>query len=78
VRLAFLPAVLAAAGIALAVARATRSLLEAARSGDSRYRNVLPVVFCASWNEHVEGSAIEWTVEHGYQYLQAVTMTFRE
>jgi hypothetical protein len=63
---------------ALAVARATRSLLDDARGGDPRYRNVLPVVFLVSWNEHVEGSAIEWTVEHGYRYLQATTATFRE
>ena len=63
---------------ALAVARATRSLLDDARAGDPRYRNVLPAVFLVSWNEHVEGTAIEWTVEHGYQYLQATTTTFRE
>lgn len=63
---------------ALAVARATRSLLDDARAGDPRYRNVLPIVFCVSWNEHVEGSAIEWTVEHGYRYLQATATTFRE
>jgi len=63
---------------ALAVAHATRSLIEDARAGDPRYRNVLPVVFCVSWNEHVEGTAIEWTVEHGYAYLQATATSFRE
>jgi hypothetical protein len=30
-----------------------------------------------SWNEHIEGSAIEWTVEHGYEYVLAAVTAFR-
>jgi hypothetical protein len=62
---------------AVAVARVTRSLLDDAAAGDPRYRNVLPIVVCVSWNEHVEGSAVEWTVQHGYQYLQALSVSLR-
>lgn len=61
----------------LEVARATRALLDDARAGDPRYRNVLPIVLVVSWNEHIEGTAIEWTVEHGSRYLQTVASTFR-
>jgi hypothetical protein len=62
---------------AIAVARVARRLVDDARSGDPRYRNVLPVVFVVSWNEHIEGSAIEWTYEHPYGYLAAAISAFR-
>ena len=62
---------------AIAVARVARRLVDDARSGDPRYRNVLPIVFVVSWNEHIEGSAIEWTYEHPYGYLTAVISAFR-
>jgi len=62
---------------AVAVARATRRLLDDARAGDARYRSVLPAVFLASWNEHLEGSAVEWTDEHGYGYVMAAASAFR-
>jgi len=62
---------------AIAAARIPRSLIDDARTGDARYRNVLPLVFVVSWNEHVEGTAIEWTVEHGYEYLLAALTAFR-
>ncbi|HEX9185672.1 MAG TPA: hypothetical protein VGB87_01285 [Vicinamibacteria bacterium] len=62
---------------AIAAARATRRLLDDARSDDPRFRSVLPLVFLASWNEHLEGSAVEWTDEHGYGYLMAASQVFR-
>lgn len=62
---------------AVAVARATRRLIDDARAGDARYRSVLPAVFLASWNEHLEGSAVEWTDEHGYGYVMAAANVFR-
>ena len=46
--------------------------------GDARYRSVLPAVFLASWNEHLEGSAVEWTDEHGYGYVMAAANVFRD
>jgi hypothetical protein len=61
---------------AIAVARVARRLVDDARSGDTRYRNVLPLVFVVSWNEHIEGSAIEWTYEHPYGYLSAALSAF--
>jgi len=54
-----------------------RVLLDDAQVGDGRYRSVLPLVFLVSWNEHIEGSAVEWTDEHGYGYLMAAARTFR-
>jgi hypothetical protein len=63
---------------AVAVAQATRRLLDDARSGDPRFRSVLPAVFLASWNEHLEGSAVEWTDEHGYGYLTVVSRVLRD
>ncbi|HSD65477.1 MAG TPA: hypothetical protein VLF95_02185 [Vicinamibacteria bacterium] len=62
---------------AIAVARVTRRLLDDARAGDARYRSVLPLAFLASWNEHLEGSAVEWTDEHGYGYVMAAARAFR-
>jgi hypothetical protein len=62
---------------AIAVARVPRSLLDDARAGDPRYRSVLPAVFLVSWNEHLEGSAVEWTDEHGYGYVMAAAGVFR-
>jgi len=62
---------------AMAVARVPRGLLDDARAGDARYRSVLPLLFVASWNEHLEGSAVEWTDEHGYGYVMAVARAFR-
>jgi hypothetical protein len=62
---------------ALTVAGATRRLLDDAQAGDARYRSVLPAVFLASWNEHLEGSAVEWTDEHGYGYVMATASAFR-
>lgn len=62
---------------ALAAAGVTRRLLDEARSGDPRYRSVHPAVFLASWNEHLEGSAVEWTDEHGYGYLMVAAHAFR-
>ena len=62
---------------AIAVARVTRRLLDDARAGDPRYRSVLPAVFLVSWNEHLEGSAVEWTDEHGYRYVMAAASAFR-
>jgi hypothetical protein len=62
---------------AIAAARATRRLLDDAQGGDARYRSVLPVVFLVSWNEHLEGSAVEWTDEHGYGYVMAAASAFR-
>jgi hypothetical protein len=38
---------------------------------------VLPAVFLASWNEHLEGSAVEWTDEHGYGYLTVAARVLR-
>jgi hypothetical protein len=62
---------------AVAVAGVTRRLLDDARAGDPRYRSVRPAVFLASWNEHLEGSAVEWTDEHGYGYVMAADRAFR-
>ena len=62
---------------AIAVARATRRLLDDASAGDDRFRSVLPLVFLASWNEHLEGSAVEWTDEHGYGYVMAASRLLR-
>lgn len=62
---------------AIAVAGVTRKLLDDARAGDPRYRSVLPAVFLVSWNEHLEGSAVEWTDEHGYGYVMAADRAFR-
>ena len=62
---------------ALAVARVTRRLLDDAQGGDARYKSVLPAVFLVSWNEHLEGSAVEWTDEHGYGYVMAAASAFR-
>jgi hypothetical protein len=62
---------------AVAAARVTRRLLDDAQAGDGRYRSVLPLVFLVSWNEHLEGSAVEWTDEHGYGYLMAASQAFR-
>jgi hypothetical protein len=62
---------------AIAVARVTRRLLDDAQGGDARYKSVLPVVFLVSWNEHLEGSAVEWTDEHGYRYVLAAANAFR-
>ena len=61
----------------MAAAQATRRLFDDAQSGDARLRSVLPLVFLASWNEHLEGSAVEWTDEHGYGYLMAASQVFR-
>ncbi len=71
------PPLVSGAKEAYAVASVTRRLLDDARAGDPRYRNVLPLVLCVSWNEHVEGSAIEDTVEHGYGYLELTSVAFR-
>jgi hypothetical protein len=62
---------------AVAVARVTRRLLDDAQGGDARYKSVLPAVFLVSWNEHLEGSAVEWTDEHGYGYVMAAASAFR-
>jgi hypothetical protein len=62
---------------AIAVARVTRRLLDESRAGDARFRSVRPVVFLVSWNEHLEGSAVEWTDEHGYGYVMAAARAFR-
>jgi len=62
---------------AVAAAGVTRRLLDDAQAGDGRYRSVLPLVLLASWNEHLEGSAVEWTDEHGYGYLMAAAQAFR-
>ena len=63
---------------AIGVARTTRRLLDDAREGDARFLSVLPAVFLASWNEHLEGSAVEWTDEHGYGYLVAASRVLRD
>ena len=63
---------------AVAVTQATRRLLDDARAGDARFRSVLPAVFLASWNEHLEGSAVEWTDEHGYGYLTVASRVLRD
>ena len=62
---------------AIAAARVARRLLDEAAGGDARFRSVLPLVFLVSWNEHLEGSAVEWTDEHGYGYLLAADRVFR-
>ncbi|HUL76936.1 MAG TPA: hypothetical protein VL691_06700 [Vicinamibacteria bacterium] len=62
---------------AIAVAKATRRLLDDAQAGDARFRSVLPLVFLVSWNEHLEGSAVEWTDEHGYGYVMVAAQSFR-
>jgi hypothetical protein len=72
------PPLLSSVEDAVAVARATRRLLDDARAGDARFRSVLPAVFLASWNEHLEGSAVEWTDEHGYGYLTVASRVLRD
>jgi hypothetical protein len=72
------PALVSDGTEAIAVAQVVRALVDDAGVGDPRYRNVLPVVFLVSWNEHLEGSAIEWTDEHGYTYLLAALGAFRK
>jgi hypothetical protein len=62
---------------AIAAAKVTRGLLDDARVGDARYRSVRPIVFLVSWNEHLEGSAVEWTDEHGYGYVVVADRAFR-
>lgn len=62
---------------AIAAAKVARSLLDDARAGDPRYRSVRPLVFLVSWNEHLEGSAVEWTDEHGYEYAIVADRAFR-
>jgi len=62
---------------ALTAAATVRSVLDAAVSGDPRYACLLPLVFLVSWNEHLEGSAIQWTDEHGYTDLLAALGAFR-
>jgi hypothetical protein len=42
----------------------------------TRYRSVRPS--CSRpWNEHLEGSAVEWTDEHGYGYVMVADRAFR-
>jgi len=72
------PPLVSSVAEALAVSRAARGLIDDALGGDPRYRSVLPLVFLVSWNEHLEGSAIEWTDEHGYGYLLAAARAFRD
>ena len=62
---------------AIAAGKVTRGLLDDARVGDVRYRSVRPIVFLVSWNEHLEGSAVEWTYERGYQYAIVADRAFR-
>jgi hypothetical protein len=62
---------------ALDAAMRVRSLVDGAAAGDPHLASVLPLVFLVSWNEHLEGSAIEWTDEHGYTYLLAALGAFR-
>jgi len=71
------PLLVASGTEALAVASEARLLLDDAAAGDPRYASVLPLVFVVSWNEHLEGSAIEWTDEHSYTYLLAALGAFR-
>jgi hypothetical protein len=62
---------------AIAAGKVTRGLLDDARVGDARYRSVRPIVFLVSWNEHLEGSAVEWTYEHDYGYAIVADRAFR-
>jgi hypothetical protein len=71
------PPLLSSVEEAIAAAKVTRGLLDDARVGDPRYRSVRPVVFLVSWNEHLEGSAVEWTDEHGYGYAMIADRAFR-
>ncbi len=71
------PPLLSSVEEAIAAARVARGLLDDARAGDARYRSVRPVVFLVSWNEHLEGSAVEWTDEHGYGYVTVADRVFR-
>jgi hypothetical protein len=71
------PPLLSSAEEAVAAAKVTRALLDDARTGDPRYRSVRPLVFLVSWNEHLEGSAVEWTDEHGYRYVMVADRAFR-
>jgi hypothetical protein len=71
------PPLLSTVEEAIAAAKVTRRLLDDARTGDPRYRSVRPLVFLVSWNEHLEGSAVEWTDEHGYGYVMAADGAFR-
>jgi hypothetical protein len=61
---------------AIAAGKVTRGLLDDAMV-DARYRSVRPIVFLVSWNEHLEGSAVEWTYERGYQYAIIADRAFR-
>jgi len=71
------PPLLSTVEEAIAAAKVTRGLLDDARTGDPRYRSVRPLVFLVSWNEHLEGSAVEWTDEHGYGYVMVADRAFR-
>jgi hypothetical protein len=71
------PPLLSSVEEAIAAAKVTRALLDHARVGDPRYRSVRPLVFLVSWNEHLEGSAVEWTDEHGYGYAMIADRAFR-
>ena len=62
---------------ALDAATRVRAILAAAAAGDPHLASVLPLVFLVSWNEHLEGSAIERTDEHGYTYLLTTLGAFR-
>jgi hypothetical protein len=63
---------------AIAVSRVTRRLLDDARAGDPRYRSVLPAVFLASWNEHLEGSAWSGRTSTATGYLMAASRVLRD
>jgi hypothetical protein len=71
------PVLVASGAEAVGAARVVRTLLDEAASGAAFGASVLPLVFMASWNEHLEGSAIEWTDEHGYAYLLATLGAFQ-
>jgi len=71
------PTLVASTAEAAGVAGVVRSLIEDAAREDAAAASVLPLVFVASWNEHLEGSAIEGTDEHGYAYLVALLRAFR-
>jgi hypothetical protein len=71
------PPLLSSVEEAIAAARVTRRLLDDAKAGEARYQSVRPVVFLVSWNEHLEGSAIEWTDEHGFAYVMVADRAFR-
>ncbi len=70
------PPLLSTVDEAIAAGKVTRGLLDDARV-DARYQSVRPIVFLVSWNEHLEGSAVEWTYEHGYQYAIVADRAFR-